>query len=594
MRALEYPFDNDYILRKKRTIKRELLNNGENFRIKKRLAILGGSTTQNVKDCMELFLLNYGIEPEFYESDYAQYWNEVMFDQGELSSFQPDIVYIHTTARNIMAYPSIKDTELDIEKKLDENLVHFRKMWERLEEKYHCQVIQNNFELPYYRLLGNRDCYDVHGRVNFINRLNEEFNLYAQQHDNFHLNDINYLASCYGLSEWADPFSWHMYKYALAVPAIPELAYSVANIIKSILGKNRKTLVLDLDNTLWGGVVGDDGVDNIEIGQESAVGQVYSEFQQYIKEQKSLGILLCINSKNDIENAIAGLKKKDNTLKLDDFIIIKANWNSKDLNLAEIANELNIGLDSIVFIDDNPAERQIVSSQLPEVVVPKLEAPVSYIRIIDRAGYFEVTNYSLDDLNRSEMYIVDQERRKIQENFSDYEEYLLSLEMRAEINHVSHSNIKRVVQLINKTNQFNLTTKRLTSSEVAGMMDSEKFILLYGRLEDRFGDNGIVSVLIARREDRQAIIELFLMSCRVLKRDLEKAMLDRLVLECKEFGITQLLGLYYPTAKNKLVKNLYAELGFERISEDSYGNSVWKFGVAEQYILKNTVIKVKE
>ena len=267
MKELEYPFDAETILAKKKKLRRQLLENaGGGAFLNKRIAILGGSTTSDIKLMLELFLLNQGIRPSFYESEYNQYYQDAMFPNASLEAFTPDIIYIHTTNRNVTAYPRMTDTAEAVNALLDAEMEKFEGMWNRLSEVYHCPIIQNNFEMPFYRLLGNRDVYDIHGRVNFLSRLNQRFYAFAQMHDNFHICDINYISADYGLKEWSDPFYWHMYKYALNVNAIPYLSFNVANIVKSIFGKNKKGFVLDLDNTLWGGVIGDDGVDGIVLG----------------------------------------------------------------------------------------------------------------------------------------------------------------------------------------------------------------------------------------------------------------------------------------------------------------------------------------
>ena len=403
MEMLRYPFDAQLLLRKKKGIRRQLLESGQN-RIHKNIAILGGSTTAEIRDMLELFLLDMGIEPRFYESEYNRYWEDVMFDEPALRDFQPDLIYIHTTSRNIPSFPEITDPPEAIERNLKETFETFCQMWQKIADCYHCPVIQNNFERPSFRLMGNRDISDIHGRSNFTARLNLKFYEYAQDHQNFFINDIDFLSACFGLEKWHDPWFWHMYKLSPALPAVPELAFSIANIIKSIYGKNKKALVLDLDNTLWGGIVGEDGAEGIEIGQETPTGQLYSEFQSYIKAQKDLGILLTVDSKNDPENALAGLNRPDSILHPEDFLVIKANWNPKDQNLKEIAQELNIGEDALVFVDDNPAERHIVRSQVPDAAVPEIGEPQSYINILDRSGFFEVTSLSDDDLHRDEMY----------------------------------------------------------------------------------------------------------------------------------------------------------------------------------------------
>jgi FkbH-like protein len=592
MNELNYPFDSAYILKNRRSLKKQLLADGCE-RIVKNIAVLGGSTTNDIISMLELFLLNYGIEPHFYQSEYGQYWQDAVFGNAELDNFKPDFIFIHTTNRNIT---ELSDADMnlsanDIDNALERQFSHFSKMWDTISEKYHCPIIQNNMEMPFYRILGNSEASDIHGRINFISRLNLKFYEYAQTHNNFFINDINYLSASYGLEKWSAPFYWYMYKYALCVQAIPEFSYNVANIIKSILGKNKKAFALDLDNTLWGGVIGDDGQEGIEIGQETSMSQAYSEFQKYIKAHKNLGIILSVCSKNDEENAMLGLKHPDSILSPDDFISIKANWNNKDSNISEIASELNILPESIVFIDDNPAEREIVKSQLKGVMSPDIKTVENYIQIIDKAGYFEITSFSEDDMKRNEMYKKNAERVNQQKQFANYEDYLLSLEMNAVINDFDTVYLQRIVQLTNKSNQFNLTTKRYTQSEMEEVFHSNDYIRLYGKLTDKFGDNGVVSIVIGRKKKSSLHIDLWLMSCRVLKRDMEFAMLDTLVSECRKNNISEIYGYYYKTAKNNMVSELFKTFGFERMNINDNGDSVWKLDISE-YSQKNHVIKV--
>ena len=593
MDILQYPFDSQLILRTKKKIRRELLADGRS-RIKKKVAILGGSTTAEIRNMLDLFLLDQGIEAEFYESEYNRYWQDVMFDEPQLTEFHPDIICIHTTSRNLSIFPEITDSSETIERKLNEVYDTFRGMWDKISKAYHCPVIQNNFEKPRCRLLGNRDVSDEHGLSNFVSRLNGKFYEYARDHHNFFINDIDFLSASYGLQKWNDPSYWYMYKCAPALPAVPELAFNLSNIIKSIYGKNRKALVLDLDNTLWGGIVGEDGADGIEIGQETAAGQLYAEFQSYIKAQKPLGTLLTVDSKNDMENALAGLNRQDSVLKPEDFLIIKANWEPKDQNLKEIAEELNIGTDALVFVDDNPAERHIIRSRVPEAAVPEIERPEDFITTLDRSGFFEVTNFSEDDLQRSEMYRANIQRNQQQAQFTDYREYLLSLEMKAEIKPFSSQYMSRIAQLTNKSNQFNLTTRRCSEAELTQIAGDPEYITLYGRLTDRFGDNGVVSVVFGHKAADIFHIDLWLMSCRVLKRDMEYAMLDELVSRCKSENIGALKGYYYPTKKNKMVSDFYGRMGFVKVSEDDEGNTVWDLDISGPYERKNTVITIEE
>ncbi len=594
MQELEYPFDSEFILKKSKKLKKKLLESRTDF-LTKKIAVLGGSTTHDIIRVLELFLLDQGIRPQFYESEYAQYWQDVMFDNPELVAFAPDLIYIHTSNRNVTSYPAVTEQAEQIDALLEEQYEHFRALWEKIADKYHCPVIQNNFEYPFYRVFGNQEAVYVQGRISFLNRLNEKFYQYAREHTGFYIHDINYQAAAYGLDKWADPFYWHMYKYAMCMQAIPAFAYSLSNIIKAVFGKNKKSLVLDLDNTLWGGIVGDDGVENLEIGQETSMGQVYAEFQRYLKAQKEIGVMLNINSKNEYENAVAGLEHPEGILKPDDFILIKANWEPKSKNIVEIASEMNVLPDSLVFVDDNPAEREIVAAQVPGVAVPAIGTPEQYIRVLDHAGFFEVTELSEDDRKRNEMYKANLERQRQQSSFGDYREYLRSLQMKGTIRPFEPMYMARIAQLTNKSNQFNLTTKRCTQSEIEQFAAAKDYLTRYGKLEDKFGDNGVVSVVIGRKDAAAGALhlDLWLMSCRVLKRDMEYAMMDSVVEACQACGIGTIYGYYYPTAKNGMVKEFYASLGFVKIREDEEGSSCWKFEIGEDYEKKNAVIEVE-
>lgn len=590
MALISYPFNSADILRGKRKLKKALLADGSN-RVSKKIAVLGGSTTNDIVDICQLFLLDNGIEPSFYQSEYAQYWQDAMFDNRELLEFAPDVIYIHTSTRNLERFlPAVTDNSQQCEELFEQAKTHFSEMWKKLESTYHCPIIQNNFEQPSYRLLGNKDVADIHGKAYFVQRMNMFVSEYAINHRSFYVNDINYISASYGLDKWIDPTCWYMYKYIMAIEAIPEFSYNLSNIIKSLFGKNKKAFALDMDNTLWGGIVGDDGVEGLELGTETPTAQAFSEFQSYVKKHKDIGVMLNVSSKNDHENAIAGLKHPDSQLSPDDFLIIKANWEPKNINIAAIASQINIGADAIVFVDDNPAERSIVKQTLP-CAVPEIGSVEQYIKVIDRAGYFEVTTLSEDDLKRNEMYKANAMREQEMQSFGDYGEYLTSLDMHADIAAFSPVYIQRIAQLTNKSNQFNVTTKRYTAEEISAVASSDEYIDIYGKLIDRFGDNGVVSVVIGKKDNRTLHVDLWIMSCRVLKRDMEFAMLDTLVGICKEQGIYEIVGYYYPTAKNGMVKELYKTFGFKLVSTDDNGNTVWKLKT-DDYSNQNRYIKV--
>lgn len=590
MKCFNYPLDTKTLYRKKAKIRCELSE--QTSLLKKKIAVLGGSTTNELVNQLDNFLLYYGISAEFYQSEYGRYWQDAMFGTEELDIFSPDIIYIHTSWRNIEAFPAIGDSKDSVGSMLKSEYERFEEMWEKLKYRYCCPIIQNNFDRPNYRLMGNRDIWDYRGRSNYISCLNQKFYEYAQNNTDFYINDLEYISQDYGLSEWNNSLYWHMYKCAMSMNAIPYVAQSVANIIKSIYGKNKKALVLDLDNTLWGGVVGDDGVEGIVIGPELAKGQVYAEFQTYCKQLKDIGVILAIDSKNEMENALAGLNHPDGVLKPNDFVDIKANWNSKDHNLKKIADELTLGVESFVFADDNPAEREIVSAQLPGVAIPELDGAENYIKVLDHSGYFETTTLSSEDINKTEMYHAKAEANKAVAAFADYGEYLDSLHMTAYIDEFKPVYIQRIAQLTNKSNQFNLTTLRCNEDDIQKMQNATDYVCLCGRLSDKFGDNGLVTVVIAKKENDKLQVKLWLMSCRVLKRDMEDTMMNVLVGEAKKCDASKIIGHYYPTAKNVMVKDFYGTMGFVKVNEDSNGNVEWELDV-DHYEWKKPHMKVE-
>ena len=284
--------------------------------------------------------------------------------------------------------------------------------------------------------------------------------------------------------------------------SIPELAFNISKIINSIFGKSKKCLILDLDNTCWGGVIGDDGLNGIDIGLETAVSESFSFFQKYVKELKQRGVILAVCSKNDFQNAKEGFEHPDSILKFDDFSSFKSNWTAKHYNILDIAQEINIGTDSLVFIDDNPVERDLVCSQIPSVSVPNIGSDViNFIDYIDRGGFFEATSLLIDDINRNKYYKENVKRNEDQSTFESYEDFLISLKMTAHIQTFSAVYLERITQLTNKTNQFNLTSKRYNAAEIKAILASDMYIKIYGRLTDKYGDNGLISILIGKIKD---------------------------------------------------------------------------------------------
>ncbi len=581
-RVFTYPYDKDLLMRKQKSIRRELLARPDVDYIDKRIAVLCGSTVDDIKNILELFLLDVGIRPRFYQSEYNKFYEDAVFGNAELDEFQPDIIIVFTSMVNIIERPALGDGYDEVKEKLRMEMGRFTRIWEELTKRFPAAVIiQNNMDLSYETGLGSLDAAEHYGLTRFIESLNRDFADYAVSHENFFLHDLHGLAARIGLLKWHDRFQYYAYKLAMSYDVIPEVSLGLAKIIKGLLGKNKKCLVLDLDNTLWGGIIGDDGMEHIEIGHETPTAEAYTAFQEYVLKLKERGVILAVCSKNEEDIAKSGFNHPDSVLHVEDFVSFHANWKPKNINLRIIAEEINIGTDSLVFIDDNPAERQLVRDTMPEVAVPEVD-PVdvfSYIRAIEGAGFFEPVTISEDDRKRNESYRGNIQRRSLEESMQTYDDFLQSLEMEAEIDDFRSVYYDRIAQLTNKSNQFNLTTRRYTRADIEQMANDQHYITLYGRLRDKFGDNGLISVVIGEKIDDSLHIRLWLMSCRVLKRGMEQMMLDALAARAAADGCKELIGYYYKTAKNKMVSDLYAVFGFEKIMQ-SGDDTVWRLDLA--------------
>lgn len=585
---LEYPFDSAQIMQSKRALKKELLQK-ENL-LEKRIALLSGTTIGEIKNILELFLLDNGIKPEFYVGDYGRFFEDTVFDDGTLAAFKPDVIFLNTSLHNVEPMVTAGDSAELCDKKLEAAFARFKKVYDA-SATFGCAVIANNFEYPLVRVMGNYEAVSPSGKVRFVRRLNELLAQYAEGHKGFYVNDYNYLSARYGLNAFSDPSYYNSYKYSIAPDAIPYLCHSLASIIKSVFGKNKKALMLDLDNTLWSGVIGDDGVEGIVLGTESPKGIAHLDLQRYAKELSGIGVILGVCSKNEEAAAKSGFTHPSSILKESDFLTFRANWDPKPLNLTASAKQLNIGVDSMVFADDNPAEREIVRQAALGVAIPELTAAERFADVISAGGYFEVTSITADDIKRAEMYKQNALREAEEQSFSDYGEYLKSLNMKGYFGPFTESRLERITALANKTNQFNLTTRRYSAEEMLERAEDDRFITLYGRLEDKFGDNGIVALIVGEKKGDTLDIELWVMSCRVFKRELEFAMFDTLVELSKKAGVKTIMGNYLETAKNVIVKDYYGSLGFTK-TEQNGNDSRWSYSIPESYENKNNAIEV--
>lgn len=592
--TLRYPFEVPLIARKRRGLRAELLAGGPFTDVK--VAILGGSTTADVEDFLELFLLAAGIRPVFYVSAFNRYYEEAVVDDQALRAFSPDVVFVHTTQRNVATWPKLLATEPDVDALLAAEHGRFAALWNRVLERTDCLLIQNNFDPPDVEPLGHLGATSPFGRSSFVARLNASFAEAARGSPRLRLVDIHSLAARAGLSAWATARHWHHYRMALTAEGSALVAHSVAKIVRAAFGKSKKCLVLDLDDTLWGGIIGDEGVEGLRLGHDTPEGEAFVSFQRYCLALKERGVLLAACSKNDAAVARSGFAHPDSVLSVDDFSAFVANWEPKPNNLRAIAAALGIGLDSLVFVDDNPAEQALVARELPEVAVVRATHVTELADALDREGYFEPFTVGPEDLQRAAYLEANAAREAVLAGVvsaGDYGAYLDSLEMSAEIGPITAAYVERVAQLVNKTNQFNLTTRRYTTAQVETIARDPQCIALYGKLCDRFGENGLVSVVFGRRDGSALHIDAWLMSCRVLKRTFELAMFDALVNAARRRGIQTLVGRYAPSAKNAMVAGHYEALGFQRAGEQDAGVTLWRLPMSQVTQAMSTHVRTK-
>ncbi len=544
-----------------------------------RIAVLGGATTDFLDAPLRLELESRGIAGELHVGDYNTYAHEMLDPGSRTVAFGPDVAVVLLSPLNVADWPEVGEDDGRVRRRVEASAAHWLGLCEALHHSAGCEIVMSNFHPLPSRPLGNLGARVPWDRNRFLRLLNEA--LVAGAPDYLHIFDIESLAATYGTANWFDSRYWHHAKQPVAFDCVVPFVRRLGGLIAGIFGQTAKCLVLDLDNTLWGGVVGDDGVEGLKLGHGSAEGEAFLAFQEYLLHLKDRGVILAVASKNEDVTARAAVETlPDMALRLADFAVFKASWSPKTEAIQEIARELNIGLDAIVFVDDNPAERELVRQTLPQVRVAELTAdPSDYPEVLDRSCWFEIARLTDEDRRKSAQYRENAERADLEAVSADYESYLASLGQRAIVRPFDMMNLDRIAQLINKTNQFNLTTRRRTRSEVEALMGRDDIITLSVRLADRFGDNGLIAVMIGVQEGQTLRIDTWLMSCRVFKRGVEHMMVNALMAEAARRGVSKVTGVYVPTARNGLVADLYADLGFEKTGETSDGATTWQIAV---------------
>lgn len=541
-----------------------------------RVAFISSTTQEPLLPLLDMFLGIKRIKAEYWTSGYQIDAIGLTRDPA-LETFQPDICVLQTDVSNISYWPELSCSEQDYRATIQAEATRWSNIRETLKSWLRCEIVQNSVPLLTDYPLGTLESRVRGGKVRYINDLNSA--ILESLPDDTRWMDVATLGARSGTRNWRDIRMWHHAKLDIALDAGAAYCYSLATLIAAGYGATRKCLVADLDNTLWGGVVGDDGSKNLIFGEGSGNGEAFKAFQTYLKRLKNQGVLLAVCSKNDDHVARSAFEElEESVLHASDFDAFFANWDRKSDNIAAIARHLNIGIDSLVFFDDNPVEREEVRFAHPDVLVIDVpEDPAFYCSALDAYHAFEPGSLTADDLERSKFYRTERDRENMAAQTTDYEEYLSNLQMEAQIAPFDTHEMARIAQLINKTNQFNLSTRRYTQVECEKFLDTKKYLTRYVRLKDRFGNYGLISVFIGRIDESGHALDIdtWLMSCRVLKRGVEAALLANVLDECRKRGLRTVRGTYAPTKNNGLVKTLLPDLGFTLDQENADGTTSW-------------------
>ncbi|HEY2040543.1 MAG TPA: HAD-IIIC family phosphatase [Edaphobacter sp.] len=536
-----------------------------------RLAMAGGSSLYPLHELVQQ-MIGAGSstgwwDTELWKGDYDNYISEILDPESELYSFKPDVIFLIPSSQRCVYHGPMTDPQELQRAEATKAATDLLDLCRVVHERSGAEVILANF-LPAAEFdPGPFRVRTLGANWSFRKLVNLELGLNAPSY--LHICDAEFLATRLGAANCYDPRAWFETKQLYASDFSVEIAREVAGIVTSLHRSSKKVLALDLDNTLWGGVIGDDGMTGIEIGGTHPRGEAFKQFQLAIASLAQRGVILAVCSKNDYKNAAEPFEKHpEMVLRLKDIASFQANWEPKSENLRRIAQELNLGLDSIVFVDDNPAEIEIVKQFVPEIETIWLGPdPAEYASQLLNCRLFEPRSITDDDLKRGEQYQQQAARAQAMNAGTDMEAYLGSLEMHSTISEFTPVDIPRISQLINKSNQFNVTTRRRSEAEVEELLTDQDHYGFSVRLADKFGDNGLISVVIVKVEGQTAIVDTWLMSCRVLKRQMEDEVVNEMVRLAIERGCTSVVGHYLPTEKNGMVRDLFPRMGFVLVEE---------------------------
>lgn len=550
-----------------------------------KLAVMGDCATQHLAAAIRGYGIYVGLGLSVFDADYNQIDAQVMDPGSELYAFAPNAVLIQMCTEKL--YEAFCATPLNRRASFAEDTyAHICLTWERMNAHTRVTVFQCNFPLMDDGAFGQYGNKTPDSFLFQQRKLNFLLMQGCQEVKNVYIIDLDAIQAAYGREKFSDPKLYYIAKMPISVDVLPAVAKNVVDMVQALRGAVKKCVVLDLDNTLWGGVIGDDGLSGIQIG-ELGTGHAFSDFQAWLKELKNRGMLLAVCSKNNEEAAKEPFEKHpEMVLRLEDFSMFVANWEDKASNIRTIQKTLNIGMDSLVFLDDNPFERNLVRSMIPEITVPELpEDPALYLQYLRSLGLFETASYSADDSNRTQQYREQAERAVFESSFQSYDGYLEGLEMKAVAAPFDAFHYPRIAQLTQRSNQFNLRTVRYTEAEIEAISQDDGHICLYFMLKDKFGDHGLISVVILDKQaDSSLFVSEWLMSCRVLKRGMEEFIVNKMLRTAAEHGFRKVIGEYIPTPKNAMVKDLYEKMGFARVGENRFEADVSNFQYHKTFI----------
>ncbi len=545
-----------------------------------RLGIVSNATTHFLVPALIATAARHGMALDCAEADFDQPVQQALAADSAINSFQPAATLVALDYRGLPLRPSPGDSDA-ASATVAACLRHLDTIREGIHRHSDAICVMQTIPRPPEAIFGDLDFALAGTMRSLIEAINRGLAERLVGSSDI-LFDVAGLAETVGLAQWHDPKLWNLAKVPFSNTFLPLYAEHACRLLAAMRGRSRRCLVLDLDNTLWGGVIGDDGLDGIVIGQGDATGEAHLELQRTALALRDRGIVLAISSKNNEETARLPFRQHPEMLLREEHIaVFQANWDDKASNIRAIAKELSLGIDSLAFTDDNPVERDLVRRFLPEVAVPELpDDPALFSRTLSAAGYFATTAFSAEDRHRAEFYQTNARRVALQSQCNDIDAYLTSLAMVIHFRPFDDTGRARITQLINKSNQFNLTTRRYTEAEVRAIQADPGCFTLQVRLADAFGDNGMIGVIICRAIEADWEIDTWLMSCRVLGRKVELAVLQEILHHARRRGIHRIIGRYRPTERNAMVADHYLKLGFTALEQSRDGSSSWRLDVA--------------